>query len=241
MDQDSVIQSGPVERNVSVATSILSSFMTQVYMWMAGGLLLTAAVALGLTFATESNPSLQATVLTMALPLFFVELALVWFISARAGKMSVAVSAMLFFAYALINGLVFGAILPAYEFTTVGYAFGATFLTFGAMAIYGYTTKQDLTKFGSIAFMFLIGAIIASIVNIFVASSALDWLLTYVLLGVFIILTAYDNQKLKKLAADAEAQNMDVSKFAVAGALTLYLDFINLFLLILKIMGGSRN
>ncbi len=241
MSDNGFIQTGPVERNVALSGNFLASFITQVYGWMAFGLFVTAIVALFLSNRIVSDPELAETLSGLIFPLFLVELVIVWVISARTGKASVPESGTLFILYSISNGVFFSIVLSAFGYDVAGLAFLATFLTFGVMAIYGAVAKQDLTKWGNIAFMFLIAGIIGSVLNFFLGSETLYWVITYGLLIVFVILVAYNTQKLKSMAAHAEATNTPVSKYAVSGALTLYLDFINLFILILRIFGGSRD
>jgi FtsH-binding integral membrane protein len=145
-----------------------------------------------------------------------------------------------------LTGVFVGVITVNYEAASVLLAFGATFLTFIALSAYGYFTKQDLTKWGSIALMGLFGAIIVSVFNVllfFIApqlSNAIYWIVNYVVLALFVVLIAYDTQKLKALAIEAEQRGGSVASYAIQGALMLYLDFINLFLRILSIMGKRR-
>lgn len=231
-------KSGPITR---VSESLVNSFMTQVYLWMVAGLAVTALVAFGLSQYLQENPDTVDTIGNLILPSALVELLLVIWLSSRAGKMSTALASTLFIVYAALNGLFFSIVLIAYATDVVAITFLATTLTFAVMAIYGYTTKQDLTKFGNIALMGLFGLIIGSIVNIFAQSEAFYWLITYVGVAVFVILIAYDTQKLKAFAAEAEMKNISVSSYAINGALSLYLDFINLFIMLLRIFGGSRD
>ncbi|MDQ6985999.1 MAG: Bax inhibitor-1/YccA family protein [Candidatus Dojkabacteria bacterium] len=215
-------------------------FISQVYAWMAGGLLITFLVVLGLGNMLSNNADLANTIATVLPILFFLELGLVIAISAGAEKFSVGVSALLFGLYSISNGIFFGAVFSVYTAESLTLTFGATFLTFGVMALYGYITKQDLTKYGSIAIMGLFGVIIASIINLFLKSEGLYWVTTYIGIAVFIALIAYDTQKLKNIAEEAESRNIDVSKLAIRGALSLYLDFINLFILLLRIFGKRK-
>ena len=150
---------------------------------------------------------------------------------------------MCFLLYAVVNGFVLSSIFFAYELGSIVQAFAASALTFGAMSIYGATTKKDLSGLGSILFMALIGLIVASLINFFWANSVLDAIITYAGVFIFVGLTAYDTQNIRSLAAAADYSG-DASaprKVAILGALTLYLDFINLFLYILRLFGRSRD
>lgn len=229
---------GPIEK---FSNSLISSFMAQVYTWMMMGLATTAMVAFALATYAKENLDFAENLYSLILPIGLVELGIVIWLSARADKMSAGLSSILFIVYAALNGVFFSSILLVYAIDVVALTFLATTLTFGAMALYGYTTKQDLTKFGNIAIMGVIGLIIGSIINIFAQSEGLYWLITYVGIGAFIVLTAYDTQKLKAFAAEAEMKNEPISKYAIQGALSLYLDFINLFILILRVLGGNRK
>jgi FtsH-binding integral membrane protein len=229
--------SSPVQRTVS---SGVSAFIMQVYMWMVAGLGLTAFVGLILSNIFTNNIELAEKVYAFALPLFIVELLIVIALSARAGKMNYMTSVVLFLVYAAINGLTFSFVFATVSPGVIAVTFGATTLTFGAMAAYGYFTSQDLSKFGNIAIMLLIGLLVATLVNIFAQSDGLSWIITYLGIGIFVVLTAWDTQKLKKIYAESEQAGIPASKFAINGALQLYLDFINLFYYLLRIF-NSRN
>ena len=228
----------PIQRTTS--TSGMSAFIMQVYVWMVAGLSLTAFVGFVLSNMFENDYSLAEKVYAFALPLFIVELLIVVAISARAGKMSYTTSAMLFLVYAAINGLTFSFVFATVAPGVIALTFGATTLTFGAMAAYGYFTSQDLSKFGNIALMMLVGLLIATVINIFASSDGLSWIITYLGIGIFVVLTAWDTQKLKKIYIESEQNGISPSKFAITGALQLYLDFINLFYYLLRIF-NSRS
>lgn len=216
-----------------------SNFLAKVYGWMALALLLTAGTA----FYVASSPSLIQAVYGNKIlfwGLMIAELVLVFTVSGAINRISSSVATLLFFLYSLLNGVTMAFIFSVYTGESIAYTFMITAGTFGAMSLFGYVTKQDLTKFGSIALMALIGVIIASVVNIFLKSSTLYWIITIVGVLVFVGLVAYDTQKLKQLSRagyDSETQR----KLSVIGALTLYLDFINLFLFFLNIFGGRRD
>ena len=174
--------------------------------------------------------------------LFIAELGLVVGLSAGLNRLSPTAATALFLLYALINGLTLSVIFFAYEIGTITQAFAASALTFGAMSVFGATTKKDLSSLGGILFMGLIGLIIASIVNAFWANSTMDAIITYIGVFIFVGLTAYDTQKIKAMTAAVESGgNVALTrKIAILGALTLYLDFINLFLYILRLFGRRR-
>jgi uncharacterized protein len=220
----------------------VNSFIRSVYNWMAIGLGLTALVA----FYVSGSESLMRLIFSNPLIFFglmIAELALVFSISARVHKMQASTATGLFVLYAALNGVTLSFIFIAYTSSSIASTFVVCALTFLVCSIYGMTTKKDLTSLGGFMFMGLIGIIIASLVNLFIKSSAMAMIISYVGVLVFVGLTAYDTQKLKTMAltqpADIEAAV--VRKGAILGALTLYLDFINLFLMLLRIMGSSRD
>ena len=214
----------------------VSAFIRSVYGWMFAGLALTAMAAAWV----YNSPAMQSIVFSGAMwVLIIAELGLVLYLSFRIQKMSPAAAASAFMVYSLLNGLTISVVLFLYTGAAVFQAFAVTAGTFGAMSLYGLTTKKDLTSWGSFFFMGLIGIILASVVNIFLRSSALEMTISVIGVFVFVGLTAYDTQKLKAYAMMAEGER--VTNFAVIGALALYLDFINLFLMILRLMGGRRE
>jgi FtsH-binding integral membrane protein len=211
--------------------------ISQVYAWMTAGLLVTGAIAM---FVAGSDTLLS---LIFGTPLFFglilAELGLVWFLGARIGRMAVGTATALFLLYSALNGLTLSAIFIAYTEASIATTFFITAGTFGAMSLYGYTTKRDLTTVGNLCFMALIGFLLASIVNIFLQSEGFYWILTYLGILIFVGLTAWDTQKIKHMS-QAAGNETDGQRVAIYGALHLYLDFINLFLLLLRIMGRRR-
>ncbi len=217
-----------------------SLFLAKVFNWMAIGLVLTAVIA---QVMFESGLVMRV----VSSPIFFVliifELGLVFFLSARIQKIQAGSATMLFVAYSILNGVTLSVIFLAYTKTSIASTFLITAGMFGAMAIYGMVTKRDLSGFGSFLMMGLVGIILASIVNIFLHSSSLYWVIS--LLGVFIFtgLTAYDVQKIKTMGEQGilEQGPDAVKKGAIMGALALYLDFINLFLMLLRFFGASRD
>ncbi|WP_027716876.1 Bax inhibitor-1/YccA family protein [Desulfuromonas sp. TF] len=212
-----------------------NTLLRQVYAWMGLGLLLTAAMSV----VTLSSPALLELVFGNRLVFYGLilgELGLVIAVSAAINRLSAATATALFLLYAALNGITFSVIFVVYTAESIASTFVVTAATFGAMSIYGYTTRRDLTNWGSFLFMGLIGIVIASVVNIFVESSAASWVISAIGVIVFTGLTAYDTWKIKAMAA-AGAQGR---KPAILGALTLYLDFINLFLMLLRLFGNRR-
>lgn len=215
-------------------------FFRRVYNWMLTGLALTGGVA----WFTASNQTLTNIIFGNPI-LFYIligaELIMVFSLAARIHRMAASTAGTVFVIYSLLNGLTMSFIFMAYTNTSIASAFFVTAATFGAMSVYGYTTKRSLASWGSFLFMGLIGIIIASMVNIFLGSTMVHWLVTYAGVLIFTGLTAYDTQKIKKMARGGFAGEEMESKAAIMGALSLYLDFINLFLMILRIFGGSRD
>ena len=213
----------------------VKAFVAKVFGWMSGGLLLTAVVAL----LTAQSPEAMRVVSQWWIGLVIVEIALVLVISWGINRISGGLATGLFVLYAAINGLTLSYIFLAYTSASISLTFFVTAGTFGAMAFYGYTTKRDLTSWGSLGFMLLIGLILGSIVNMFLANEMLYWIITYVGVFVFVALTAYDTQKIKSYVSGGEDAEY-VQKAAVLGALDLYLDFVLLFIYLLRILGRQR-
>lgn len=218
------------------AVAAQGEFIRRVYNWMGLGLATTAIVAM----YTASTPAMLQFV--FGSPIIFYglilgELGLVVALSAAIGRLRSSTAILLFFVYAGLNGLTLSAIFLAYTKASIASTFFVTAGTFAVMSVYGYTTKKDLTSWGSFLFMGLIGVIIASLVNMFLKSPAIYWAITYIGVFIFVGLTAYDTQKIKQMAYMGFEDGETASKGAVLGALTLYLDFINLFLMLLRIFG----
>ena len=216
---------------------VFPTIMRTVYVWMFVGLLMTTAVAL---FVVRT-PALLNFIFGTPLLLFGIiiaELALVVAISAAINRLSPGTALLLFFLYAALNGLTFSAIFLAYQVGQITLAFVASACLFAAMSIIGYTTRKDLSGWGSILFVALLGIVIASVVNIFLASSVVDWIITYVGVFVFLGLTVYDTQRIRKQTEQtllSGGGELAIARMGVLGALSLYLDFINLFLMILRL------
>jgi FtsH-binding integral membrane protein len=222
-------------RTAEQAIIVQNALVRQVYAWMGGGLLITALLAM----ITVSSPALLNAVFGNRLVFYGLvigELGLVFAISGAIDKLSAQAASFLFILYAALNGVTMAVIFMVYTAESIGSTFVITAATFGAMSAYGYLTRRDLTSWGSFLFMGLIGVVIASVVNIFTQSSAASWIISAIGVIVFTGLTAYDTWKIKAMAA-AGAEGR---KPAILGALTLYLDFINLFLMLLRLLGNRR-
>jgi uncharacterized protein len=220
--------------------AVQGEFIRRVYNWMGLGLALTALVA----YYTAASPGLTHFIFGNQLVFFgliFGQLGLVIALSAAIDRFDPKTAILLFFVYAGLTGLTLSVIFLAYTQASITSTFFVTAGTFAVTSIYGYTTKRDLTSWGSFFFMGLVGIILASVVNLFLQSEAIYWVVTYIGVLVFVGLTAYDTQNLKNMAAAGFADAASESKAAVIGALKLYLDFINLFLMLLRIMGGRRD
>jgi len=217
-----------------------SNVLRRVYVWMALGLLVTAVTAAFVSISPLSQ--ILAGQPLIFFVLLIAELGLVVGLSWGINRISPATAMLLFFAYAVLNGLTFSVLFVVYTLGSVAHTFLATAALFGVMSIVGYTTKMDLSKMGSFLFMGLIGLIIAMIVNIFWANTALGWIVTFAGILLFLGLTIYDTQRIKRMTAAALQQgDEDVqARMGILGALALYLDFINLFLFILR-LGGQRR
>ena len=223
----------------SSSTQVVQATMSKVYAWMTLALAVSAIAA----FYTASSETLIRFIYGTRWgiwALLIAEIALVVYLSARLNKISFATGAVVFGIYSLLNGVTLSSILLAYSAGTVYTAFLSTALTFGVMSLIGYTTKKDLTSIGSFLMMALVGLIIASLVNLFLRNSMMDTIITYLGLFLFIGLTAYDTQKIKQTLSMQGQWGVDVRKIALIGALSLYLDFINLFLYIVRLLGDRR-
>lgn len=220
----------------------VNTFIQSVYNWMAIGLALTGGVA----FYVANSPSLMNLIFgnkMLFYGLIIGELGLVFYLSARVQKIQASTATALFVFYAALNGATLSMIFRVYTGTSIASTFFVCAGTFVACSIYGMVTNRDLTSMGGFMRMGLIGIIIASVINMFIQSSSMQMIISYIGVLVFVGLTAYDTQKLKHMALSQPA-GLDagvVRKGAIIGALTLYLDFINLFLMLLHIMGGSRD
>lgn len=217
----------------------VSSFVRSVYAWMAMGLALTGTVA----FYVATNEALFAIARKGFILFAIGELVLVILLSARVGRLKASTATGIFLLYALLNGVTLSIIFAIYAKATIASTFFICAVSFGALSLYGWATKRDLSGLGSFMFMGLIGIIIASVVNFFVRSSGMQMIISYIGVLVFAGLTAYDTQTIKQMALTQPA-GLDggvMRKAAIIGALKLYLDFILLFQYLLYILGGSRD
>lgn len=235
------IYNGAISREQQLEASLaFPVLMRKVYLWMTLALVITGFTAYYVATSPTLMPMLYSNQVLLW-GLIIAELALVIGLSAAINKLSLPVATLMFVLYSVINGATLSCIFLIYTMSSIVSVFFITAGTFGAMAVYGYITKKDLTSWGRILFMALIGIIIASIVNLFVHSSGLGLIISYIGVLVFVGLTAYDSQKIKKMLMQAPDASEGMQKLALLGALTLYLDFINLFLHLLRILGSSRN
>jgi uncharacterized protein len=215
-----------------------NSILGQVYAWMTAGLLVTSAVASYAASAPIVLNLIYGNPFTIWL-LFIAQIGLVIGLSAAIDRLAPVSAAVLFIAYAALNGLTLSALFLVYTYTSIAQAFLATAATFLVMSLYGSTTKRDLSTVGNLLVMALIGFFIGSIINLFWANSALYWVLTYLGIAIFIGLTAWDTQQIKQIIQQAQ-DDTSARRLAIIGALKLYLDFINLFVLLLRVF-GSRD
>lgn len=219
--------------DVSEAFPVL---MRKVYVWMTLALAITGFTAYGVA----TSPGILQAIYTNQIlfwGLIIAEFALVIGVSAAINRLSLTTATLMFILYSVINGALLSYIFLAYTASSVATVFFITAGTFGAMALIGYTTKADLSSMGKILFMALIGLVIATVVNLFVKSDGLTMILSYLGVLVFVGLTAYDTQKIKQMLIQAPDASEGAQKIALLGALTLYLDFVNLFIYLLRIFG----
>jgi FtsH-binding integral membrane protein len=226
------------QTNIVVDEAAERSFITRVYSWMALALAITGLVAT----ATASNAEILKVI--TGSPAFIIvviaQIVLVVVLSAAIGKLSASVATGLFIVYAALTGLTFSLLFMVYTAASIGQVFFITAGTFALVSAYGYITRRDLTSIGNLLFMGLIGILLASVVNIFLQSSSLYWVLTILGVVVFVGLIAYDTQRIKRMAHGIGQDGEMQRKAAVIGALALYLDFINLFIRLLRLFGRRR-
>ncbi|QHM70355.1 Bax inhibitor-1/YccA family protein [Mixta intestinalis] len=218
----------------------LQTYMAQVYGWMTCGLLLTAFIS----WYAANTPAVMEMVLANRITFFgliIAQLAIVFVLSGLVHKLSGGIATALFMLYSALTGLTLASIFLVYTYSSIASTFFVTAGMFGIMSFWGYTTKSDLSKMGNILFMALIGLLLASLVNFWLKSPALMWAITYIGVVVFVGLTAYDTQKLKAIGEQIDTRDKEnLRRYSIMGALTLYLDFINLFLMLLRIFGNRR-
>ena len=216
------------------------TFIRHVYNWMSAGLAVTG----GISWYMASNEAMIRNLVrspVILIGLIIVEFILVASLAGWIKSMSASTASLVFFSYAALNGVTLSVVFLAYTASSIASTFFVTAGMFGVMSFYGFTSKTDLTGVGNLCFMGLIGIILASLVNFFLRSSAVYWATTYIGILVFVGLTAYDTQKIKQLNIIGNEGTDEDKKEAISGALTLYLDFINLFLDLLRVMGKRRN
>lgn len=221
-------------------TRSIEQFMYKVYGWMFAGLTLTACAA----YSVYSQPNLMRALLSNTISFYGIllaQLGLVIYLSARITRMSYATAAMSFIAYSLLTGVTFSSLFVVYQLSSLTECAIITAGMFGIMAIYGYFTKTDLSSFGNIFLMALIGIILATVVNMFFGNTLLDTIISYLGVAIFSGLTAYDVQKIKRIGLSIQGLSPIEGNIAIMGALTLYLDFVNLFLYLLRLMGKRRK
>ncbi len=226
-----------VQQREATLSSAFPALMRKVYVWMTLALAITGICAYGVA----TSPSILQLIYSGGATiwvLFLLELGLVFYTTARIDRLSLSTATSLFVLYSALNGVTLSSIFIVYSMASIAKVFFITAGTFAAMAAYGYFTKTDLSRFGSILFMALIGLIIASVVNVFMRSAMFDFILSYVGVAIFVGLTAWDSQKIKEMLARQADLSEGAQKLALMGALSLYLDFINLFLYLLRIFGN---
>jgi FtsH-binding integral membrane protein len=232
-------QSRRYELEYGTDEKVVFNFFNAVYAWMAVGLALTATVA----YACSRSPAVLSLIYANKFVLFasgLTAFAIAWAVRSAAERLSPAAATGLFLVYAAVVGALISYVFVIYQLQTSGAAFVMTAGVFGGMSLYGWFTKRDLTSMGSVLIMCVWGLFLASLVNIFLASNAFSWVITYAVLAVFIGLTAYDTQKLKQIAYSLKDNPSLASRYAIVGSLELYVDFINIFLSILRILGSRR-
>lgn len=217
-----------------------NALMRSVYTWMTLALAITGLTAMYMAKSlTVINMMMQNSMLFWGV--LIAEVVLVMYMSARINKISFTTATLLFIAYSILNGVTLSILFLIYTASSIATTFFVTAGTFGAMALFGYVTKKDLTRIGSLCIMGVIGLIIASVVNMFLHNTMMDMIISYVGVLLFVGLTAYDAQKIKHLLSGDDIEvNESTQKIALLGALTLYLDFINLFIYLLRILGDRK-
>lgn len=220
--------------------STFKVLMRKVYLWMTLALMITGITATGVA----NSPNILALIYSSQVVMWGIiiaEFGLVIYISARLEKLSLSTATTLFALYSILNGVMLSSIFLLYSTAIISKVFFITAGTFGVTALYGYATKKDLSSLGNILFMALIGLVIATVVNVFMKSAMFDLILSYIGVIIFVGLTAWDSQKIKHMMMVQQDADERAQKLALIGALSLYLDFINLFLYLLRIFGRSND
>ena len=213
----------------------LRAYMLKVYNYMGSGVMLTFAIAWGVA----QSPALANAVMSLGLILLLAAFGLVFFLSARMHKMKASTAQMCFWIYSALFGLILSTYFLVYTGESIARVFFITAATFGAMSLYGYTTKRDLTGLGAFLFMGMIGLIIAIVVNMFLASSALHFAVSVIGVLIFVGLTAFDTQKIKEMYVVSDSGEVAAKK-SILGALKLYMDFIGIFIYLMALFGGRE-
>ena len=230
-----------IREKEQMAAVAFPALMRKVYVWMTLALVITGFTA----YAVANSPGIMTAIIANRMlmwGLLIGEFALVWYVSARIDRLSLSTATLLFILYSVLNGATLSIIFLAYTMTSIASVFFVTAGTFAAMSLVGYFTKKDLSGLGRILFMALIGLIIATLVNVFlIKSGGFSLIVSYVGVLIFVGLTAYDTQRIKNMLVEADDVSAEAQKIALMGALALYLDFINLFLYLLRIFGGNRE
>lgn len=229
-----------IEEREGYVSRTFPALMRKVYVWMALALVITAFTAYGVAH----SPAMLEVIFGNRIlfwGLIIAELAIVFCISAAISRLSLTTATLLFVLYSVVNGATLSVIFVLFSETIITQTFLVTAGTFAVMSLIGYTTKTDLTSFGKLLFMALIGLIIAMVVNMFIGNSTFDLIISCIGVLIFVGLTAYDTQKIKRLLATSDTMDESVQKIALLGALQLYLDFINLFLYLLRFFGRSND
>ena len=220
--------------------STFKVLMRKVYLWMTLALMITGITAAGVA----NSPNILALIYSSQVVMWGIiiaEFGLVIYISARLEKLSLSTATTLFALYSILNGVMLSSIFLLYSTAIISKVFFISAGTFGVTALYGYATKKDLSSLGNILFMALIGLVIATVVNVFMKSAMFDLILSYIGVIIFVGLTAWDSQKIKHMMMVQQDADESAQKLALIGALSLYLDFINLFLYLLRIFGRSND
>ena len=230
-----------IREKENVMSVAFPALMRKVYVWMTLALVITGFTAYGVA----SSPGVMSAILSsrwIVWGLLIAEIALVFYVTARIEKLSLTTATMIFILYSVLNGATLSVIFLAYTMQSIASVFFITAGTFAAMSLIGYFTKTDLSSLGKILMMALIGLIIATLVNVFlIKSGGFSLIISYVGVLIFVGLTAYDTQKIKMMLLQADDVTEEAQKIALMGSLSLYLDFINLFLYLLRIFGGNRE
>jgi len=243
-DYNNNINNTNIQQNLKIDERQVASYMTKVMGWMAAGL----AITFGIAYLVYTTPSLQRGLFgndIIFYGILIAQVAVVFIMSGVINKINSTAALLMFIVYATLTGLTISIIMLAYEVSSILYVFGLTVVIFLVMAAYGYITQKDLTKIGTMAIFGLFGIIIASVFNLFMKSSGIDYIVSIVGVVIFIVLTAWDTQRIKNQYLYETSQGTDeksdrIQKFAIYGALMLYLDFINLFLKLLRLFGKRR-